>query len=235
MDRLAKEIKKSEQEVILIHGAGSFGHIYAKKYNLNEGYQNSEQIQGFSLTQLNTQYLNTLVLKSLQKNGIPAISISPHTILKLNDHKIHKINYEIFEDYLKNNFTPVSYGNVVLDNKKGFSICSGDLIIKLLSKYFKPEKIIFLIDEDGIYTSNPKIDKNAKFINNITPFELKKLSTTLDDHPDVTKGMKGKIETIIDMAELKIDVVLLNGNKEEMLYNVLIGKDTKSTIVSGGN
>ena len=47
--------------------------------------------------------------------------------------------------------------------------------------------------------------------------------------------MRGKIETIIDMAELKIDVVLLNGNKEEMLYNVLIGKDTKSTIVSGGN
>ena len=35
-DNLIKEIKKSDKKLIIIHGAGSFGHIHAKKYNLHK-------------------------------------------------------------------------------------------------------------------------------------------------------------------------------------------------------
>ena len=35
IDNLAKQISKSKKEIILVHGAGSYGHILAKKYNLN--------------------------------------------------------------------------------------------------------------------------------------------------------------------------------------------------------
>ena len=34
--------------------------------------------------------------------------------------------------------------------------------MEALSKHFKPEKIVFVIDEDGIFTANPKMDKKAK-------------------------------------------------------------------------
>ena len=50
MDNLAKNIKKADKQIILIHGAGSFGHIQAKKYRLNEGYTSEGQIHGFSIT-----------------------------------------------------------------------------------------------------------------------------------------------------------------------------------------
>jgi isopentenyl phosphate kinase len=30
--RLAREIKESNEEIILVHGAGSFGHIFADRY-----------------------------------------------------------------------------------------------------------------------------------------------------------------------------------------------------------
>jgi isopentenyl phosphate kinase len=40
LDNLAQQIKKSKKDIIIVHGAGSFGHILAKKYNLNQGYQN---------------------------------------------------------------------------------------------------------------------------------------------------------------------------------------------------
>jgi len=39
VDNLAKAIKKAKQETIIIHGAGSFGHIIADKYRLNMGYR----------------------------------------------------------------------------------------------------------------------------------------------------------------------------------------------------
>ena len=233
MDSLAKEIKKADKETILIHGAGSFGHILAKQYKLNEGHQNDKQIKGFSLTHEMVQKLNSLVLKSLHKNDISAVSISPHSIVKLNDHKLAEMNYKIFEDYLGKSFTPVTFGDVVLDKKLGFSICSGDLLVGALAENFKPEKVVFVIDEDGLYTANPKLNKNAKFISSTTIKELEKLVTTKDKHADVTKGMQGKIDTIKNIARLGIDTILLNGNKPDRLYKVLVGEDTKSTIVYG--
>ncbi|MGF3553958.1 MAG: isopentenyl phosphate kinase [Thermoplasmatota archaeon] len=231
IDNLGKQIKKSKKEIILVHGAGSFGHILAKKYNLNEGYKN--QIHGFSLTHALVQKLNLLVLNSLHENGIPAVSLPPHNILKLKNHKFSSFNDSIFNDYLKIGFTPVTFGDVVLDETLGFSICSGDLLMQILSYYFKPEKAIFIIDEDGLFTSNPKINKNAEFISSATIEKLKKLTVSADKHDDVTGGMAGKIETIKNIAKLGIDTILLNGNKPDRLFNVLVGKNTKSTIIYG--
>ena len=233
VDNLAKQIKKSKKEIILVHGAGSFGHILAKKYNLNQGYKNNKQIHGFSITHAMVQRLNSLVLNSLHKNGIPAVSLPPHNILKLRNHKFSSFNHGIFDDYLKIGITPVTFGDVVLDEKIGFSICSGDLLIQILSNFFKPEKAIFIIDEDGLYTSNPKINKNAEFINSTTVEKLKKLTVTADKHDDVTGGMSGKIETIKSIANLGIDTVLLNGNKPNRLFKVLVGEETKSTTIYG--
>jgi len=234
VDNLAKEIKKSNKDIIIIHGAGSFGHIIADKYNLKEGYQSKDQLHGFSLTQGWVQKLNSLVLDALNNNSISAVSIPPHSILKLDNHKPSTFNHIIFKDYLDIGFTPVSFGDVVLDNKLGFSICSGDLLMQLLAEHLKPEKIIFVIDEDGLFTSNPKIDKNAKLIESATADQLAKYTADKDKHADVTGGMQGKIVTIRNIAKMGIDTILLNGNKPDRLFQVLIGENAKSTIISGG-
>lgn len=233
MDNLAKKIKKADKQIILIHGAGSFGHIQAKKYRLNEGYSWEGQLHGFSVTHELVQRLNSMVLKSLQDNDIPAVSISPHSVVKLDDHKLASMNYNVFDEYLKKKFTPVTFGDVVLDKKLSFSICSGDLLAMALTNHFKPEKVVFVIDEDGLYTSNPKINKNAKLIESTTIDELKTFRTFADTHADVTGGMVGKIEAIRIISKLGIDTVLLNGNKPDRLYKMLVGEDTKSTIVYG--
>jgi len=233
MDSLSKKIKKANTTLIIIHGAGSFGHIQAKKYKLNQGYSRKEQLQGFSITHEKVQSLNTMVLKSLQDNGIPAVSISPHSVVKLDDHKLFSMQYSVFDEYLKNKFIPVTFGDVVLDKKLSFSICSGDLLALALAKHFKPKKVIFVIDEDGIYSSNPKTDKNAKLLKTLSFNQLKELSTSMDAHADVTGGMGGKIDTIRNISKIGVDTVLLNGNKPDRLYKVLVGEETKSTIVYG--
>ena len=95
------------------------------------------------------------------------------------------------------------------------------------------KKVIFIIDEDGLYNSNPKINKDAKFIESIKIEKLENLTMSVDNHADVTRGMKGKIDTIINISKLGIDTVLLNGNKQDRLYKILDGKDSKCTIVFG--
>jgi isopentenyl phosphate kinase len=234
MDRLAAEIKKANKKIILVHGAGSFGHILAKKYELNKGFKNEDQLLGFSITHAKVQELNCLVLKSLHDHQLPAVSTPPHAILKLDNHQPYEINQHIFDEYLKKGFTPLTFGDVVIDKALGFSICSGDLLVRILAKYFKPEKIIFVIDEDGLYTDNPKINKNAKFIEKTTINDLTRLTTKSNKHADVTQGMAGKIKHIKKIAEMGIDTVLLNGNIDNRLYDTLVGNETKHTFVQGG-
>ncbi len=235
IDDLAKQIKKSNKKTIIIHGAGSFGHIIADKYKLNEGHKSLDQLIGFSLTQGMVQKLNSLVLDSLHNIGIPAVSIPPHSCLMLKNHNPLTFNDIIFEDYLDKGFTPVTFGDVVLDKQLGFSICSGDLLMLLLAEKLKPEKTIFVIDEDGFYSSNPKQDKNAELIEFTTIDRIDEFITSKDKHTDVTGGMQGKIKTIKKIAKAGIDTVLLNGNKPDRLFKVLIGEKTRCTNISGGH
>ena len=78
-------------------------------------------------------------------------------------------------------FTPVTFGDVVSDKKLGFSICSGDLLMLLLAENLKPEKTIFIIDEDGLYTSNPKEDKNAELIESATKDQLNRYAASKEE------------------------------------------------------
>jgi isopentenyl phosphate kinase len=235
MNNLSKEIKKANKKCIIIHGAGSFGHILAKKYKLNEGLYDNNQLKGFSNTIQMVQVLNTLVLESLNLYDNHTVSISPHNILKLKNHEIYKMNFDIFSEYLKKNIIPVTFGDVVLDEKLGISICSGDLLAFELARHFKPEKVIFIIDEDGLYTSNPKDNKNAELLTKINLEDLNNLSTPLNNHADVTKGMEGKINMIQKIVNLGIDTILLNGNKPERLYGAIAENKIIGTIVQGEN
>ena len=235
MKGLAKHIVEIDDSVILIHGAGSFGHGFAKKYRLHEGYVQDDQRYGYALTHRMVQELNTHVLESLHTYKIPAVSIPPHVSVLMDDHFLSRFHGDIFESYLEKGFVPVTFGDVALDVSIGFSICSGDLLMIALAERFKPENVIFIVDEDGLYTANPKIDANATFIDSIDADELDSLKTTIDDHPDVTKGMAGKIETIKALAQLGIDTILVNGNNPDRLGDVLTGKKTKRTLVHGSN
>jgi len=233
MDRLAREMHKAGQPLVLVHGAGSFGHILAKHYELNQGYKQKDQLLGFAQTHAKVQTLNSLVLQALQKYHIPAVSLAPHMMLQLNNHKLPIIDYTFLDAYIKLGFTVVTFGDVALDKTTGFSICSGDLLVHALASHLKPEHVVFVIDEDGLYTANPKLESSAKFISTISAKHLEDLTTTADKHADVTEGMRGKINTIQRVAHLGVDTVIVNGNKPQRLYNVLRGKETICTRVLG--
>ncbi len=234
MDNLSKHLSTFSEQMILIHGAGSFGHITAEQYNLQSGFQDHSQLQGFSVTHALVQQLNNHVLESLHKANIPAVSLPPHAILSLNNHEMDHLDYPLFESYLQSNFVPVSFGDVALDKTLGFSICSGDLLIWHLCKHFKAEKIIFAVDIDGLYTANPKTNPDARLIEETNSSGLSTILTQSDEHSDVTGGMQGKIESIIKLLPFGQEVYVVNGNYPERLEEILKGHKTICTRIIGG-
>jgi isopentenyl phosphate kinase len=233
MDGLAQRIQQTGKEMILVHGAGSFGHILAKQYKLNDGFQSDNQLQGFSLTHARVQELNSLVLQSLHSHDIPAVSLPPHAITLLNNHVLEQMEYAIFSEYLQRGFVPVTFGDVVLDTALRLSICSGDLLVRALAERFQPEKVVFVVDVDGLYTSNPKQDADAEFIETITRDDLERLTTKADAQADVTGGMKGKLDTIKTISSFGVDTVVVNGNKPDRVYDVLMNTPCRATTVVG--
>jgi isopentenyl phosphate kinase len=233
--RLATELKTADKDSILVHGAGSFGHILAKQHHLNDGLTQPSQTLGFAQTQASVQRLNTLVIDALHHQGLPAISLPPHAITILDNHHLKTMDFTMFSDYLDQGFLPVTYGDVALDTTLHGSICSGDLLMYVLAAEFHPEKVIFVMDEDGLYTANPKTHPTATFIENISIKDLPRLSTGLDSRADVTKGMQGKLETISSIAQLGIDVILVNGNVKNRLHDILQGTPTRCTTIQGAH
>ncbi len=163
--RLAKEIAESKSmSLIIVHGAGSFGHPVAKKYNISDGLKSSEQLVGFSETHQSMTRLNQIIVDTLLEAGVPAFGISASSMLVTENKRLVDIDTSIIKRCIDTGLIPVMYGDAVLDTQQGFAILSGDQLIVRLALEFNVERVIFGSDVDGIYTSNPKLDKDAKLI-----------------------------------------------------------------------
>jgi isopentenyl phosphate kinase len=224
--RLAKEIFDSKKKCVIVHGAGSFGHPLAKKYGLNEGSNGKKKLEGFSLTHSSVRNLNMKVIDVMRSAGIKAVSIPPFPITECSNGKIEKFDCEIFKKALEIGLTPVTFGDVVIDNKKGFCICSGDLLVKELAKKMIPDQAIFATDVDGIYSDLA----NKILIEEATAEDLDEIEIGESGTTDVTHGMKGKVEVIKDIAKMGIQIAVINGKKNKRLYNAMMNKVSGTRI-----
>lgn len=220
--RLAKEIKNSGEKVIVVHGAGSFGHILAKKHRLDKGLIHDRQIKGVAVVQRDVKELNLKVVNGLIDAGINAVSIPPIAVVECRNKKIEKINIDVFKKYLNMGLTPVTFGDVALDGKLGFCIVSGDLLMLELARVFKPEKAVFVSDVNGVYMDGKMINKvDEKIIGN-----MKRKKTKI---PDVTGSMYEKVKIGLKMSKFT-KTMIINGNVKGRLCNALKGRKVVGTV-----
>lgn len=238
MNRIAHEIKEAQvKDLIIVHGAGSFGHPFASQYQigkpLNGDHDLPEKKIGFSLIQSWVKKLNGIVCDSLREHGIPAVSIQPSSFIVTRNKRIETANLDLIKDYLDNGFVPVIYGDVVLDRDESIkmAVLSGDQIINYLSKHLIPERVVLGTDVDGVYTKNPKKHSDARLIEKVTSLsELESLDSTTNI--DVTGGMIGKLQELLELASLGIESEIINAGKNNLIKNSLKGKKVLGTLIT---
>ncbi len=131
--RLANEIKAgTKDDLIIIHGGGSFGHPIADEYSLNTGFKSKDQLKGVALTRKAMDELNFHIINALVTEDIPAVAVQPSSNTTCKNGRIKEMNISIIKKYIGLGMVPVLYGDIVLDTKIGFSILSGDQIISYL-------------------------------------------------------------------------------------------------------
>jgi isopentenyl phosphate kinase len=229
--RLAKEIVRSNSPVIIVHGAGSFGHVLAKKYHLKDGYRDKNQIKGLAQVSLDVRDLNLRIISALQSAGLNSVSIPPSACCLMENGKLTSFDMEIVHRYLDLGIVPVIFGDVVLDMKRGFGICSGDQLMAWLADEFDPERIIFCTDVDGIFSSDPHLNDEAVMIEEVDRSVLSRLPRS-ERCADVTGSIYGKIESILDLAKGR-EAMVINGRVRGRLERALKGEAVKGSRVIG--
>ncbi len=233
LSRVAEEIRMGMRDrLIIVHGGGSFGHPLAEKYMLNKGYIHRSQRDGVVLTRLAMQTLNSQVVGAMVNVQLPATGISTSSMFITQDREIVDYNREIIHEMLNLGTVPVLYGDVVIDRKLGFCILSGDAIVRRLATDFKASRIIFATDVDGIFTADPKKDKNAKLIEEITPENFQEVLSSIEPvKGDVTGGMENKLRELITLAEEGYSSIIINAMVEGRLQKALLGEKVKGTVI----
>lgn len=227
--RLCKEIAESGKGCIIVHGAGSFGHVIAKQYELDKGMIDFRQIPAVAQTQYDVRELSSMIVRELLKVGIPAVSVPPGSCFMMDEGKLIISDDEAIRHLAGIGVMPIMFGDVVMDRSKGFGICSGDQIMERLAEIFNPDRIVFVSDIDGLYTADPKVDKNAEFMPVVDPTTLDGIDASVHVD-DVTGGVRGKVESMLNMCNGKRDCVLVNGTVPGRLLSLLKGEDVVCTI-----
>lgn len=226
--RLCHEIKESGEDVIIVHGAGSFGHILAKENRLNDGFEDESQIPALAQVCFDVRELNSMVIKELIDAGIPAVSIPPGSCFMMDGRKLRIDNEEVLRGFVDKGVMPVMFGDVVLDRKLGFAICSGDQIMELLAKIFKPRRVIFVSDIDGLYDRDPKKCPDASLYEVVDESIISRIRSETSV-ADVTGGVYSKMQTMLRMCSDDRDCILMNGTAEGRLLSLLRGEEIVCT------
>ncbi len=211
---IAREIHETLDNLIIIHGVGSYGHPPVKKYELYKGYTGPHNLLDLAKTQTSVFEVRLELTKALQEEGVNAMIFLPSSQIIAEKMKIQEFFLEPIRKFMNIGMVPVIGGDIVIDTKMGFSVCSGDGIAAYLAEKFGAKRLIFATDVEGIFTSDPRKDPDAKLIREINLNKLDLLAKiTGSQFTDVTHGMAGKIEAVKqyrDIIEKGTEVVFLS-------------------------
>lgn len=238
--RTFEEIKKvlarnTSLQLIIVHGAGSFGHTLAHRYALREGtYAHKDGKKGSVETRMAIQRLHAEVLQLAVEAGLLAASVHTGTFFRRAGKKLH-YNREVVMHLLQEGYTPLLYGDMIGDSALGMSICSGDAIVTELGHTLRAEKLFFASDVKGMYTSDPYVDKKATLIPHLSLSHGSTPHITLSGshHLDVTGGLKGKLaecKKIFKKSRVE-EIHIFNGLEYKNYGRVLRGELFPHTVI----
>ena len=233
--RLAHELAGADHPVVLLHGAGSFGHPAAHRFGLSHspeaGPRATQRPRGAAIVSAEVRRLHGAVLRAVLDAGgrpwsIPAASVAEQEAGRLAQMDDRPIRWA-----LDHGLTPVSFGDVVPDTAWGVSIVSADTIAIELARRLNARRVIFVSDVEGVYVTTP--DGARSVAPEVTPAVVRALGPSASG-PDVTGGIRAKAEAMLRIAENGCDAALISGLTDGALSRALRGEPVFGSWAKAG-
>jgi len=235
IDKVCKvmlEIQNEGYNLIIVHGAGSYGHILAKEMNIGKGIdKNNENAQRKAVKKIRKDMLelNSHVVESMENLNLNVVVHPPSRWAKgigIN----FKGDITIFEKE-SNRLIPVCFGDVV-DREDGFEfgILSGDDLMYRLSLEIPDVKYtIFLLgDVEGVMDL-PPTNPNAKILKIWSKHKFVKTNHNSDI--DVTGGIDLKLDRAARISKHVSEVWFLDGRNPNRIIELIRDGETIGTKI----
>ncbi|NLL63235.1 MAG: glutamate 5-kinase [Ruminococcaceae bacterium] len=108
-------------------------------------------------------------------------------------------------------------------------IGDNDTLSAVVAQSVDADLLVILTDIDGFYTANPHEDKDAELIKEVVDIDA--VEAMADDTQTKlgTGGMKTKLLAARIAVGAGMDMVIINGKRPELLYNIASGNDFVGT------
>lgn len=131
---------------IVVHGAGSFGHMEATHYRIRSG---DASALAMSATHAAVSQLNAAVVAALIQRGVPAVGVSPLLVPT-------RMRNEFVATLLDRAHVPVLHGDICYGADGRTAVLSGDtLVATLCAAFASVRRVVFLCDVPGVLSRPP--------------------------------------------------------------------------------
>lgn len=231
---LARQLATAPGPLVVLHGAGSFGHPAARRFRLAEApapdARRNERSRGAAVVGREVRRLHGSVLHALVDAGVSPWSLPAASAGRNRAGVLSKFDAAAFSDALEGGVTPVSFGDVVRDEAWGFSILSADTIAVTLARELAAARVLFVSDVAGVFEPDAKGRRVA--VPRVTRELVDRLRPS-EGVADVTGGIRAKAEAMLAIAEGGSDVGLISGLSDGALSRALRGERVYGSWVEG--
>ena len=211
-------------DLLIVHGAGSFGHPEAFAYGLAHGADRGNR-EGIFLTHRAVCTLNQMMVRALREAGVEAIGIHPLAGSFARAGRLESMEIRPLQILMDIGVIPVLHGDVVMDAVQGACIVSGDQIVRYLAEKSGFTRVGLATDVPGV------LDPDGGVVECITPRTAGGISPGRSQHTDVTGGMEGKIRELLELADKGISSEIFHVSR---LPEFLEGNAHGGTLIRRG-
>lgn len=227
--RILSEVAKMDVPVVILHGAGSFGHPAAKAYELGKRAVTPDRRAGVSETLAACGLLHAEVVQAAQDVGLKPVSVPLHAMVNSEHGELSGMPIHRIHDLLDEGHAPVLSGTLVRDDELGWRVVSADEILEQLAIELHPRLAIFATDVDGVHDQDPKTPGSQR-IDVLQLADLDRIQWGAQHGDDVTGAMRGKLERAFAVAA-ECPTWIVDGTVRGRVMDVLKGKTVPGTRV----
>lgn len=204
LNQVAAEVKAGLaagliDQLLLVHGVGSFGHPPVLQHKLHKGFKAPEQLIHLTYTQNKVYQLRLAVAEAFHAAGLAVSIIMPSSCMAATGTILKTSCLDAVTGFLDLDMVPLIGGDILVDDQLGFCVYGGDKIAVDLALHFAAARLIFATAVNGIYDKDPQIFPEAKLIKQFSLGNMTDASIKLDgqQQADASGAMGGKLTAVL--------------------------------------
>lgn len=228
--QVSELVKKGKKVVIVSSGAIGFGSM---QIGLNKKARDIKVKQ--ALAAIGQRILMNEYAKAFNKYSIEVAQVLL-TYDVISGRKTYLNLRNAVEELLKMKVVPIINENDVISiDEIGTRFGDNDRLSAMVASKIDADLLVLLTDIDGLYTNNPKKDKNAKKLNvvlKITP-EIEKYAGK-SGSVFAVGGMSAKIKAAKIAMDAGCSIVIADGRVKEIVSKVANGNELGTLFLAKG-